>query len=438
MNGILRIAILISFILSAISLRAQEKTFEREYTYKASEMDSKISCRAIAINQLRVELLNEIGVYVENEQLLKSVDVGGEFSQDYVENIVTLTAGITKLEVLEERWNGEIFWMKAAITIDKKSLEESLKQLIQDRQKTKELEDLKQQLVAATTELDRLKKESVKNNYNNNSGEEKTQDQNSQKYNTEINTLISVDYLFNAERKLNSNNFSGALHDYNKAIEINPANEKAYYNRGITKYALQDYDGAIEDYTKAIELNPKNENTYNNRGSAKSKLQNYTGALDDFNKSIIINPGNAHSYFNRGNLKHGRKDYRGAFIDYNKAIEINPRYDDAYNNRGNLRNDLQEYKMAISDYNQALTINPKNAKAYHNRGVTKSKLLDYTGAIIDYNQALMINSKYTDVYVNRAHAKINLGQKESGCSDFRKAEELGNRSAPELLKQYCQ
>ena len=434
----LRLLIPVLFVFSTITLSAQEKTFEREYTYKASEMDSKISCRAIAINELRAELLNEIGVYVENEQLLKSVDVGGEFSQDYVENIVTLTAGITKLEVLEERWNGETFWMKAAITIDKKSLEESLKQLIQDRQKTKELEDLKQQLVTATTELERLKKESANNQYSSNSGEEKIHNQNSQKYNTEINTLISVDYLFNAEQKLSSNNFTGALEDYNKAIDINPLNEKAYYNRGITKYALQDYDGAIEDYTKAIKLNAKNENTFNNRGSAKSKLQNYSGALDDFERSIKINPNNPHSYFNRGNLKYGRKDYRGAFIDYNKAIQLNPRYDDAYNNRGNLRTDLQEYKLAISDYNQALAINPNNSKAYHNRGVAKSKLHNYTGAIIDYNQAILINSKYADAYVNRAHAKIKSGQKDSGCPDFRKAEELGNKNAPELLKQYCQ
>src|SRR6478609_9241225 len=122
---------LTALIFCASTLSAQEKTFEREYTYQASEMDSKVSCRAIAINQVRTELLNEIGVYVENEQLLKSVDVGGDFSQDYVENIVTLTAGITKLNILEEKWNGETFWMKAAITIDKKSLEESLKQLVQ-------------------------------------------------------------------------------------------------------------------------------------------------------------------------------------------------------------------------------------------------------------------------------------------------------------------
>jgi hypothetical protein len=121
-------------ILVCISnVNAQEKTFLREYTYVASEIDSKISSRGIALNQLRSILLQEIGTYVESEHILKTKDVDGIFSQDFIENIATISAGVTKLQVLEERWNGETFWMKAAITIDPKSLEASLKQLINDR-----------------------------------------------------------------------------------------------------------------------------------------------------------------------------------------------------------------------------------------------------------------------------------------------------------------
>jgi|TARA_B110000240_G_C13448735_1_gene431546 hypothetical protein len=32
--------------------------------------------------------------------------VGDKFSQDFVENISTITAGITKFKILEETWNG--------------------------------------------------------------------------------------------------------------------------------------------------------------------------------------------------------------------------------------------------------------------------------------------------------------------------------------------
>src|SRR6267154_6189160 len=101
-------------VLSVHSLYSQEKTFVKEYTYKASEADSRVSCRAIATNQLRSMLLNELGVYVESNQLLKTNDIAGKNSQDFAENISTISAGITKLDVLNETWNGETFWMKAA------------------------------------------------------------------------------------------------------------------------------------------------------------------------------------------------------------------------------------------------------------------------------------------------------------------------------------
>ena len=133
-------------IILSFSLVAKEKTFIRDFTYNASDVDSKVSCRAIAIKELRSLLLNEIGFYVESESILTTSEVGEKFSQDFVENISTITAGITKLVIIDETWDGKTFWMKASITIDEKSLEESLKQLIADRQKMKELEQTKQRL----------------------------------------------------------------------------------------------------------------------------------------------------------------------------------------------------------------------------------------------------------------------------------------------------
>src|SRR5258708_12754353 len=93
---------LIIIFLCCHSIYSQEKTFVKEYAYKASEADSKVSCRAIATNQLRSMLLNELGVYVESNQLLKTNDLAAKNSQHFVENIYTISAGITNLEILAE------------------------------------------------------------------------------------------------------------------------------------------------------------------------------------------------------------------------------------------------------------------------------------------------------------------------------------------------
>ena len=57
---------LFSFLLLTNSALAETKTFVREYTYQASEIDSKISCRIIALEQVKRLLLEEIGTYLES------------------------------------------------------------------------------------------------------------------------------------------------------------------------------------------------------------------------------------------------------------------------------------------------------------------------------------------------------------------------------------
>ena len=51
-----------------------------------------------------------------------------------------------------------------------------------------------------------------------------------------------------------SGNYTAAIQDYNKAIELNPDYANAYYNRGLAKYKLGDKDGSCLDWSKAGEL----------------------------------------------------------------------------------------------------------------------------------------------------------------------------------------
>ena len=278
----MKLLIFVILLLFALPAHGQEKTFEREYTYKASEADSKLSCRAIVVNELRTQLLGEIGVYVESEQLLKTTEIGSEFKQDFSEKISTITAGITKFRILNETWNGEIFWMKAAITIDKKSLEESLKQVINDRQKVKELETLKEELNSVTKELNNLKKELETNKHNS------TKTFDSEKYNDEVNTLVTVDYILSAEQKSNLQDFKGAIEDLTKAIEVNPKYELAFYKRGVAKYRDRDFQGSIQDHTKAIGLKSNYVLPYLGRAYAKDELKRYKDAIDDYTKIIEL------------------------------------------------------------------------------------------------------------------------------------------------------
>ena len=56
---------------------------------------------------------------------------------------------------------------------------------------------------------------------------------------------------------------------------------KDYYNSGVQKGESGDWSGAIEDFNKSIELAPNNADVYSNRGFAKIALgQKDSGCLD--------------------------------------------------------------------------------------------------------------------------------------------------------------
>lgn len=395
---------LIYFIITLIpifiytSIFCQEKAFIREYTYVAGEMDSKISCRAIATNELRTMLLNEIGVYVESESILKTTEVDKAFSQNFVENISTITAGITKLEILEEKWTGEVFWMRASITVDKQQLEKSLKKIVIDRQQKKQLEDLKSQLSKANDELVKLRMQ-LKNS--------DTKKINplalAEKYNYEINTLTSSEYFLTGSRKLSNEDYKGAERDLSEAIKLNPNYANTYFQRGLAKLGLEDYSGSISDFNKAIQLDPNLDLAYTSRGFVFIKLKKYKKTIQDCTKAIEIYSKSASSYSTRGLAKGYLEDYRGALVDFNNAIKLNP----------------------------------NDALSYSSRGVVKNRLLDYIGAIEDYDKAIIINPNNAINYYNRALVKLQLNQTGGACLDLSKSGELGFHDSYKLISKHC-
>ena len=52
-----------------------------------------------------------------------------------------------------------------------------------------------------------------------------------------------------------------------------------FYNSGVEKSEQGDYQGAIDDWSKAIEIDPRQTLAYYNRGNAKIILKEYQGAI---------------------------------------------------------------------------------------------------------------------------------------------------------------
>ncbi|SEW52721.1 tetratricopeptide repeat protein [Chitinophaga arvensicola] len=75
-----------------------------------------------------------------------------------------------------------------------------------------------------------------------------------------------------------------AFADFNKVVEINPNYSNGYLNMGVVHHNKQQYAQAITDYTKAIETDPANQLAYFNRADAYESIGNIKQANIDRKK----------------------------------------------------------------------------------------------------------------------------------------------------------
>jgi tetratricopeptide (TPR) repeat protein len=134
----------------------------------------------------------------------------------------------------------------------------------------------------------------------------------------------SADLVNRGIEKGKNGDLDGALADFDRAIELDPKDDAAYYNRAQAKRLKKDAGGAIADYTRAIELGSKNPAAYNNRGNARSENNDRDGAIADYTQAIELKRDYARAYYNRAVTKQAKGDATGADADFKAAEKLDP------------------------------------------------------------------------------------------------------------------
>src|SRR5688572_18384044 len=93
-----------------------------------------------------------------------------------------------------------------------------------------------------------------------------------------------------------------AVELYNKAIALSPDNAIMLYDRAISKYNLKQYSAAMVDLNKAIQLDATLYEAYEYRGLAHQTLKNYTFAESDFDFYISKKPEDVNALLYRALL----------------------------------------------------------------------------------------------------------------------------------------
>jgi len=216
-------------------------------------------------------------------------------------------------------------------------------------------------------------------------------------------------------------------------------NYENYKGAALAKEKSGDLQGALSELNLAVEKNPELDEAYLFRASILYKLSDYTSAINDYSKAITLNKGNnkilLSAIYGRGLTEARLNDDKSALTDLDSAIALSPSYTEAYTNRGIVKAKLSMYNEAISDLDVATKLDPKDPKPYFNRAGAYAALGNFKMALKELGNAIRVKPDYAQAYYMRG--KIMLTTGNDGCSDLKKANELGYTLAKKEIDSYC-
>ena len=155
-----RVIMLVVLLLSLTTLKAEKRTFIREYSYQASENDSKVSARQKAMTEVKRLLVEELGVYIESYVNYTVEEKNSKISNDFLTNeIRQISAGIADTKIIEEQWNGELYYVKAEITADPTEVIRLINKTIEQRKSDVVIDSLRLLLSDSQNTLDAKNKQ---------------------------------------------------------------------------------------------------------------------------------------------------------------------------------------------------------------------------------------------------------------------------------------
>ena len=216
-----------------------------------------------------------------------------------------------------------------------------------------------------------------------------------------------------------------AIADFSKAIELNPKEEQAYFNRGLFTIKKDSAISPLLITVKPLSSIRRRSRHISSGVYLTAEKGSTSLAMADFSKAIELNPRDALAYRNRG-VSYGRKGQHDlAIADFGKAIELNPKDEQAYLIGVYLTTKKDSHDLAIADFSKAIELNPKSAAAYNQRGFTFLLMGKYDAAAKDIKKSLELNPDQIEAIMSMAELYSVTGKTEDACHWLEKAIKKG-------------
>ncbi|WP_329572887.1 tetratricopeptide repeat protein [Streptomyces sp. NBC_01361] len=269
--------------------------------------------------------------------------------------------------------------------------------------------------------------------------------------------------------------FERAVVEYDRAIELDAEQARAYYGRGYTRLmqvraedGLVDLDRAVElapgdtdflirraeahwvldhlqealaDADRALELGSDGHEALAIKGLSLYDLKRGDEALDALDRAIAMEPTDSRALTYRAKIWRDRGDDTRQWEDLDRALSVSP--DDTWValQRGEHLRLARRYPEALAELDRALSIDDAYAAAHASRGVTHYAQDHDELALRDLDRAIELSPDYGWALVQRAAVRNARDETAQALADLDRAVEIQpdnawyRRERAEILRQ---
>ena len=219
---------------------------------------------------------------------------------------------------------------------------------------------------------------------------------------------------------LSKRNFYLAYVHYEKALKLEPGNNRIEYKKGLALLHGDKHDDAIEQFQTVIKKDPDFAKAYEGIGKAYFAKREYPEAERYLHHAVKLDPTlwKSHTYI--ASIHEQRKDYKSAIAAYQMALDSSPNKGMIYNNIGYAYLLKGDYHRAVFGFKKALAHRYTNEKVYNNLGMALANLEKYDEAL----QAFIKSGSEAQAFNNLGCILLSKGKLDKAIICFEKAIEL--------------
>jgi tetratricopeptide (TPR) repeat protein/TolB-like protein len=211
-----------------------------------------------------------------------------------------------------------------------------------------------------------------------------------------------------------------------KAVDLGNAGAEGHMCLGLLQDGTGQYEKAAEQFQQAVQLEPANDRAYISLARAYQHLNEPDKAEDTYKRAISVRPQYWRGYSYLGVFYFAQAEYEKAAAEFRRATELDPDSYDAFNNLGAALLYDGKDDEAAKALERSIAIRP-SLNAYNNVAVSEFHLHRFQDSVRNYEQALKLDASDYQKWGNLGDSQYYGGDAASATDSYRKAIALADQ-----------